>query len=341
MADALEQLFSRAALLDCKRSSMTDSHESCSTSREVPVIDQDGNEGDDERTSELSGSELGTSAQKESQQVAEASEEVLKNHSPMTDKGSVEQQRTQQRTSLDDREVEAIKPVSIRKKHRRGSKRNRRKYKPYSKLSWEEKKAKDERDSVRANKMREKYMNEKGRPTAPYNTTQFLMAEHDLKEPDLGSHSHKGENKPRLRSDSCSMDDSDFDEYNESPDDEIYEQEFFKKDFTEAYEQVHAENLHSMSKSELVHEFMHLEERVEDMEKRLREKEGLENGLINNTSPPELGLKLSHHNSTTPDVEEDGVEELRRLQVENERLAQENTELKKAQIAKLDVNNTN
>ena len=287
------------------------------------TVDRDGNEGDDERTSELSGTE--DTPQRETPPGTEASEGT-KNQSSLalTDSGTIQQQQKRPSNELEDAVI--IKPMPIRKKHRRGSKRNRRKYRPYSKLSWEEKKAKDERDTVRANKMREKYMHEKGRPTAPYNTTQYLMAEHDLEEPDLGSHSHKGgENNSRPRVASCSMDDSDFDDYNESPEDEIYEQEFFKKDFTEAYEQVHAENLHSMSKGELVHEFMRLEERVEDMEKQLREK-GHENGLARQTSLDELSLKCDQNNSSTSDNEVD--EELRRLQQENERLAQENSELK-------------
>ena len=32
---------------------------------------------------------------------------------------------------------EAYKPMAIKKKHRRGSRRSRKKYKPYSKLTWE------------------------------------------------------------------------------------------------------------------------------------------------------------------------------------------------------------
>ncbi len=36
---------------------------------------------------------------------------------------------------------EQYKPMAVKKKHRRGSRRSKKKYKPYSKLTWEEKKA--------------------------------------------------------------------------------------------------------------------------------------------------------------------------------------------------------
>ena len=275
---------------------------------------RDENEDDDKKRSEFTIASENPSQPKELQVQSEAM-------------GSDSQKTVSAQTKQTNfKQVEdVVKPMPIRKKHRRGSKRNRRKYKPYSKLTWEEKKAREERDTMRANKMRERYMTEKGRPTAPYNTTQFLMAEHDLEEPDLGSHhSHKTDSKPRLRSDSCSMDDSDFDEYNESSEDETYEQEFFRKDFTEAYEQVHAENLHAMSKGELVHEFMLLEQRVEDMEKQLRDTNGQENGHTSQCSQP---LGLSPTSDTTS-----SVEELKRLREENERLSRENVELKNLSV---------
>lgn len=289
------------------------------------ILDQDGNEGDDERTSGQSAGE-----------TADADVEI--------DGSAKEGENNEPVSTVQSSDVD-WKPLPIRKKHRRGSKRNHNKpgkrYVPYSKLSWEEKRQRDERDSKRANKLREQYFNAKGRPTAPYNTTQYLMAEHDLEEPDLGSHvrmQSSGGNETvlrnRIHSNSC--DDSDFDDnYNESPEDEIYEQKFLEKDFTEAYEQVHVENLHSMSKSELVREFMLLEERVENMEIRLKES-----NAIGNTYPRILSREISNvlngdpiedgHTSDSKTKEEVLLIELDKLRKENERLRKENEEMTKS-----------
>ncbi|XP_072299041.1 protein HEXIM1 [Eucyclogobius newberryi] len=73
-----------------------------------------------------------------------------------------------------------------KRKHRRRASRKKRHWKPYFKLSWEEKKALDERETARASRVREE-MFAKGLPVAPYNTTQFLMDEHDREEPDLNT----------------------------------------------------------------------------------------------------------------------------------------------------------
>ena len=289
------------------------------------TVEQDGNEGDDERTSGQSGGEAGDVECITDKKDAEEGD----NSVPVT---------TAQPLDAD------WKPLPIRKKHRRGSRRNnnkpRKRYVPYSKLSWEEKKQRDERDTKRAHKLREQYINAKGRPTAPYNTTQYLMAEHDLEEPDLGTHAHMqsdGENETPMRSRvaSNSCDDSDFDDdYNESPEDEIYEQQFFEKDFTEAYEQVHVENLHSMSKSELVREFMRLEERVEHMEIKLKEAESLGDAYARISSEELPAIVNGDHSENihiadSKTREEILFSELSKLRRENDRLLKENEEIKK------------
>lgn len=287
-------------------------------------MEQDGSEGDDERTSGQSAGEAGDVESLAGKKDAQESEIRV----PVTTTAQ---------------SVADWKPLPIRKKHRRGSRRNHnrpgKRYVPYSKLSWEEKKQRDERDTKRAFKLREQ-INAKGRPSAPYNTTQFLMAEHDLAEPDLGLHAHMqsdGEETPlRSRVPSISCDDSDFDDdYNESPEDEIYEQQFFEKDFTEAYEQVHVENLHSMSKSELVREFMLLEERVENMEIKLKESEDIGRVFARQISVEELSGALNGENNLdvrkadSKSREEILHIEVNRLRKENERLLAENEEIKK------------
>lgn len=308
-------------------SSSTSEHKTCTTitgtgRAQSASVDQDGNEGDDERTSGQSAGE-----------TADAEAEIDDNGKEHESSEPVVREQPSDTTGW--------KPLPIRKKHRRGSKRNHNKpgkrYVPYSKLSWEEKRQRDERDTKRANKLREQYFNAKGRPTAPYNTTQYLMAEHDLAEPDLGSHVHMQsgsdhESAMRNRQLSNSCDDSDFDDdYNESPEDEIYEQKFFEKDFTEAYEQVHVENLHSMSKSELVREFMMLEERVENMEIRLKESEAIGNAYAR-TSSGEIPNVLNgeDHTLESRTKEEVLLIELNKLRKENERLRKENEDMKKS-----------
>ena len=58
------------------------------------------------------------------------------------------------------------------------------------------------------------------------------------------------------------------DDFYSSPDDE---NEFQQRQFSQVYEYVHAERLSSMSKSELVQEYILLEEKVEDLEKKLKD----------------------------------------------------------------------
>lgn len=310
---------------------MTEQFDSSSTSSSrapSASVERDGNEGDDERTS---GQSAGETADVESVPVSEGVKDDKDRAPAITEQPS----------------EPGWNPLPIRKKHRRGSRRNHNKpgkrYVPYSKLSWEEKKQRDERDTKRANKLREQYFNAKGRPTAPYNTTQYLMAEHDLEEPDLGSHGHmqsdnEGETPMRSRIPSNSYDDSDFDDdYNESPEDEIYEQKFFEKDFTEAYEQVHVENLHSMSKSELVREFMLLEERIENMEIKLKQSEAVSNVYARISSEQLSNATNGEHNedvqiSDSNTREEVLLIELNKLRKENERLRKENEDMKNSHL---------
>ena len=67
-----------------------------------------------------------------------------------------------------------------RKRHRRagkGGEKHRRKWKPYDKLSWEEKRQLSEKEAIVAEKKREDALRH-GHPVAPFNTTQFIMEEH-------------------------------------------------------------------------------------------------------------------------------------------------------------------
>ncbi|KAK2583645.1 hypothetical protein KPH14_009580 [Odynerus spinipes] len=73
---------------------------------------------------------------------------------------------------------------------------------------------------------------------------------------------------PRTRDSSFSID-SDEDYFYSSPEDE---EEFLTKEFSSAYEDLHAERLSTLSKSELIQEYLQLEAKVDLLTKRLRGK---------------------------------------------------------------------
>ncbi|CAI9581953.1 unnamed protein product [Staurois parvus] len=153
-----------------------------------------------------------------------------------------------------------------RKRHRRLPSKKKRAWKPYSKLTWEEKKRVEERESQRASRIRAE-MFAKGQPVAPYNTTQFLMEDHDLEEPDLpplhvnSDSTEEDEEEDGTGSDGMASDDG---------------SEFLQKDFSETYEKYHVESLQDMSKQELIREYMELEKclsRMEEENNRLRSQQ--------------------------------------------------------------------
>lgn len=172
-----------------------------------------------------------------------------------------------------------------KKRHRRRTTRKKRHWKPYYKLSWEERKALDERETARASRLREE-MFAKGLPVAPYNTTQFLMDEHDREEPDLNTET--GVRRPSgvgVRMEDTGSEEDLFDNEEEDDDDGSgggsdgigrpgnAGGEFLQRDFSETYEMYHVESLQNMTKQELVQEYLELEKcmsRLEEENNRLR-----------------------------------------------------------------------
>ncbi|XP_017654946.1 protein HEXIM1 [Nannospalax galili] len=160
-----------------------------------------------------------------------------------------------------------------KKKHRRRPSKKKRHWKPYYKLTWEEKKKFDEKQSLRASRVRAE-MFAKGQPVAPYNTTQFLMDDHDQEEPDLKT----GLYPKRAAAKSDDTSDEDFMEEAGEEDGGSDGMggdgsEFLQRDFSETYERYHAESLQNMSKQELIKEYLELEKclsRMEDENNRLR-----------------------------------------------------------------------
>lgn len=206
-----------------------------------------------------------------------------------------------------------------KKRHRRRTSKKKRNWKPYYKLSWEERKALEEKETARASRLREE-MFAKGLPVAPYNTTQFLMDEHDREEPDLNTET--GVRRPSGvggRMEDTASEEDFFDNDEEDDDDGSgggsdgigrpgnAGGEFLQRDFSETYEMYHVESLQNMTKQELVQEYLELEKcmsRLEEENNRLRR--AVEPG----------GLTV-----------DSSVVRLRELERELERLRAQNTEL--------------
>ncbi|CAO2645624.1 Protein HEXIM2 [Lemmus lemmus] len=200
-----------------------------------------------------------------------------------------------------------------KKKHRRRPSKKKRHWKPYYKLTWEEKKKFDEKQSLRASRVRAE-MFAKGQPVAPYNTTQFLMDDHDQEEPDLKT----GLYPKRAAAKSDDTSDEDFVEEvgsssgeNEAGDSDGQGRahgEFQQRDFSEAYERYHTESLQRLSKQELVRDYLDLERRLSQAEQETRRLQ-----------------QLQGHPSRQPcQLVEELAAEVERLRTENQRLRQEN-----------------
>lgn len=203
-----------------------------------------------------------------------------------------------------------------KKKHRRRPSKKKRHWKPYYKLSWEEKKKFDEKQSQRASRLRAE-MFAKGQPVAPYNTTQFLMEDHDQEEPDLKT--GLCPRRAAAKSDDTSEDDFVEDEDGGSDGMGGDGSEFLQKDFSETYERYHVETLQNMSKQELIKEYLELEKclsRMEDENNRLRME----------------AKKLGGDGDAADDVRVRELEqELDRLRAENQKLLRENELYKQQQ----------
>lgn len=119
-------------------------------------------------------------------------------------------------------------------------------------------------------------MRKYGKPYAPFNTTQFLMEDHNVREPEFEEISKLLRLKQDQENDSLSTTreegDTDSDDFYSSPDDFQSKQ---LSEFSEVYEHVHTERLNSMSKKDLVHEYILLDQKAEELEKKLKVSERL------------------------------------------------------------------
>jgi len=179
-----------------------------------------------------------------------------------------------------------------------------RQWKPYSKMTWEERQKADDRITLRANRLRERRFNS-GLAMAPYNTTQFLMAQH---EPTGAEQSTTfpfldldvAQACPGRSSGSVTGESSVAD-----VDDAGAEVMFMEKEFAEYYENFRAERLQTLTKDELVRDYVELEQKLEKMQQ-----------------------------SRTDGSDRESDAELERLRRENARLSAENESLR-TELAKL------
>lgn len=213
--------------------------------------------------------------------------------------------------------------ITAKKRKTRRGKPKHRKLKPYSKqLTYHQQQLRSRTIGRIAKTGRQ--------PPAPYNTTQFLMADHgDL--PDLEQKLSEAASldvpamfpKPpaptRTRDSSFSVD-SDEDYFYSSPEDE---EEFLTKEFSTAYEALHEERLNTLTKTDLIQEYKHLEAKMDSLTKRLRNKsihqmEDSENKNVANADA-EIAKKLKLYQQRIDDL----IQQNEQLRRENEMLRSE------------------
>lgn len=193
---------------------------------------------------------------------------------------------------LPEQQADKLEDGNVRKKHRRGKKRCRPKWKPYSKMTLEERKEVDDWEAKHV-VIREVQINARSkRPVAPFNSTQFLMedsCENQLRTPrpsrtwSYDSSSSGGvynghvktiELTPPPSAEPGSSFLSFFpplhlgdDVHYEPSDEDLHEQEaFLEADFNQVYLQLKLNRLEGMSKQDLVSQCCTLEDKVSSIE---------------------------------------------------------------------------
>lgn len=147
----------------------------------------------------------------------------------------------------------------VHKRRRRG--KHRRKWKPYSSLTLDEKKEVETREAARVTKRKSRLASN---PSAPWNTTQFIMEDRGCNEVRIPT--------PRA-SRTLSLDDSLSDDFYESPEDELFEhRSLMEQEFESTYQEVASERLQGLSKAELVEECMMLERELHTARDQGREE---------------------------------------------------------------------
>jgi len=185
---------------------------------------------------------------------------------------------------------------------------------------------------------------------APFNSTQFLMNDHKteaVRHLDSTLNGGRGEGQTeevnvddensvdismaerpqrritRARESSFSID-SDEDYYYSSPEDE---EEFMSREFIKDYDNLRNDRLIDMSKSELINEYLQMEERIEALEKRLSRQ----NSTSQTTTENDTKLEEEQENTSDSNSKEAMADTISKFQKEIQRLETENDKLKLVQ----------
>jgi len=182
---------------------------------------------------------------------------------------------------------------------------------------------------------------------APFNSTQFLMNDHKTEavryldstlngslggqeevkvDEDEDSVDITIEERPlrritRARESSFSID-SDDDYYYSSPEDE---EEFMSREFIKDYDNLRNDRLIDMSKSELINEYLQMEDKIEALEKR----------LSRSNSQQQQDKQDNTDDKNNADTKEAMANTIRQFQKEIQRLESENDQLKRVQAVKI------
>lgn len=181
---------------------------------------------------------------------------------------------------------------------------------------------------------------------APFNSTQFLMNDHKteaVRHLDSTLNGGRGEGQTevnvddensvdismaerpqrritRARESSFSID-SDEDYYYSSPEDE---EEFMSREFIKDYDNLRNDRLIDMSKSELINEYLQMEERIEALEKRLSRQNSTNQTATENGTKPEEEEQENISDSNSKEAMADTIskfqKEIQRLESENDKL---------------------
>jgi len=227
-----------------------------------------------------------------------------------------------------DTDEESRLPSSVSRSRKCKARRARRKaYRPYYQLTEGERDIREENERLRLVRLKER-MRAKGRIIAPYNTTQFLLADHHddtlkLLEKKLQvKNGEKEDVKENIRSRTI-----DEEYYNSSPTDE--EEDFISKEFKKDYDIQHVNRLEKMSKEMLLNEYMIVERKNEVLEARL---ENIQNQEEEKAKRGEADYEF--HKGEVPMEPEMAQKikvfqnEINLLKAENQRLLKENMDIK-------------
>ena len=166
------------------------------------------------------------------------------------------------------------------KTNRRCRRKKKENFRPYYALTETERQEREESEAARVERLMAE-MRAKGRVIAPYNTTQFLMADH-------AQYDSPMEEVPP-------------DSYTPESNDE----EFLFREFNKDYEQQHVNNLWLMNKEKLMTEYLIVARKNEALEKRIgdftEEEERLEEMQKEMSLLREQNRKLIRSNSTMKD----------------------------------------